>query len=320
LSVNSAKLDNALNGKIDGVTLDDVRRLFSLDGQSTNGNIDFILANRDTKETTTGYQVDITAAAERAEITATNSLAASTVVDNSNDTLTITIDGTLSGSLTLSAGTYTQQQLADHLEAVINANQELAGRSVSVTLDGDRLKIASALYGGSSEVTIGGGTALGTLGFTGSETNLGQDVAGKFIVDGVDEGATGTGRLLVGNEGNANTAGLQVGVSLTSSQVQAGSDATLTVTRGLASRLDLTLRSLLDPITGRVKTVNDGFTREVDEIQKTIDRQTELFELRQQNLIEQFVALESAIGELQSVGNSLAVQLSGLIALQNRTA
>ena len=90
----------------------------------------------------------------------------------------------------------------------------------------DKLTIQSDAYGSVSEIAITGGSAAAALGFAGTETSTGTDVIGKFIIDGVEELATGTGRLLQGQSGNANTDGLQIRVTLTTSQVVAGVDGT----------------------------------------------------------------------------------------------
>ena len=313
LSVDTSKLDAALAGNVDGTTLNDIHRLFALDGITDNGGVTFVLGSTRTKES--AYQVDIRQAAERASIAATNELAASTVVDASNDTFTITVDGKLSETLTLTHGTYTRQQLADHLESVINSESSLAGRQVSVSLSNNRLVVTSDVFGSSSQVAIGTGNALAALGFDGTEQDTGQDVVGAYLVDGVEETATGTGRLLIGTAENENTADLQVRVTLTQSQVQSGADANLTVTRGIAARLDQILSSVLDPVTGRIKAINDSFDGEIESIEASIERQNEFFEAQQQSLVAQFVALESTISELQSTGNFLAAQLAAIGSL-----
>src|SRR4029079_6556267 len=101
----------------------------------------------------------------------------------------------------------------------------------------------------------------------------GLDVAGSFLVNGETEAAIGRGRVLTGNTDNTNTADLPCRVALTSSQVVTGPEASLTVTRGVASRLDQVLGKLLDSTTGRVKQVEDSFDDQADDIQKVIDRQ-----------------------------------------------
>lgn len=159
---------------------------------------------------------------------------------------------------------------------------------------------------------------MAELGFDGSETDLGQDVAGSFLVNGVSEAAIGNGQRLVGNGENENTADLQVRVGLTSSQVQPGADANLTITRGIAARLEQVLNSLFDTGNGRIKAVNDSFDEQVEDIQATIERQTALFDARQEALLAEFIALETAVSQLQSTGSFLSAQLSAFSQLAPR--
>lgn len=311
LDVNTAKLNDALSGNTAGVSFDDVRRLFALAGKSTNGGVQFVVGGVRTKSSTGAYQVDISQAAERATLASATSVAASTIINDSNNSLVVSVDGKTSSTITLTSGTYTRLALAQELEAQINANSDLIGRRVSVSLDpaGDRLLMTSQTYGLASNVTINSGTVLAALGFAGGESDQGQDVVGKFVVDGVDETAVGTGQFLVGDSNNANTADLQVRVTLGAAQIVAGPEASVSVTRGIASTLDVVLSGLLDPVTGRLKNVDDGFQANVDDIEKSIKRQNDLIELRRQSLIQQFAALESTVSQLKTTGDFLAAQL-----------
>ena len=315
LDINSAKLDDALNGRIDGITSKDLSRLFALDGQSTNTGVQFIIGGSNTKATTAGYEIDISQAAERASTTATNALAATTVIDSSNNTFSITIDGTQSSDLVIADGSYTRSELAQLVQSVIEADAELSGREVSVTLNSDKLQITSQRYGADSEVAIGTGNALTSLGFDGTESALGKNVVGNFIVDGVAETAVGSGQFLIGDSGNANTAGLQVRVTLTSADVQPGAEAVLTVSRGVASRLGQILENFLDPVTGKIKAINEGFDDRIQSVEDSITRQNEALQLRQEALSREFIALETAISQLQSTGNFLTSQLASLSSL-----
>jgi flagellar hook-associated protein 2 len=319
LELNQSKLDDALAGRTPGVSISDVRRLFALSGQSTHGSIQFVTGSTRTKESATPYQIDISQVAERATITATNALAASTVIDGSNNTLTIVLDGKLSGNITLASGTYTQSALAQELQAQINANSALTGQRVSVIFDTDRLTITSDSYGLASEVKVVSGTALTALGLAGSESDKGQDVVGNFIVNGAVETAVGTGQFLMGTVSNANTADLQVRVSLTASQIIEGAEASLTVTRGVASRLDAVLNRMLDPVTGRLKTINEGFQDKIEDLDETIKKQNEMLESKQQTLLRQFIAMESLVSQLKSTGEFLSAQLASFTNSFNRS-
>jgi flagellar hook-associated protein 2 len=301
-----------IDGRVDGVTSDDVRRLFALDGQSTNGSVQFVIGSSRTGSPKSPVQIDITQAAEHAAITAGSSVASSVTIDATNDTLSIRLDGASATDIKIAQGTYTAQELATQVETAINATSSLGGRAVSVGLSGGALTVRSESYGTTSEIAVSGGTALASLGFAGTESDFGVDVAGSFIVDGVTETAKGRGRLLVGDLENKNTADLQVRVSLSASQVQPGVDAELNVTRGIASSLDQVLGRVLDPTTGRMKTINDGFDDTIKTLQTAIDRQNDFFEKQQAKLIDEFTTLESTVGQLQQTAQYISAQLTSI--------
>jgi len=318
LTLDQGKLDNALTGKVAGVTLEDVRRLFALTGSSTQSGIQFVTASNKTKASVAPYQVVVTQAADQAKVQAANPLAASTVINGTNNSLTLQVDGLAAITVTLADGTYSRLALAQELQTRINASANLAGRNVTVGLDSDRLVVTSNTYGSSSQVAISGGTALASLGFLGTEIDAGQDVVGHFLVNGQIELATATGQTLLGVSNNANTADLQVRVTLTPTQVGAGITADLTVTRGIASNLDLSLSQLLDPVTGRMKSINEGFQNRVDGIKDTIDRQNLTAQRRRDALLRQFVSLETTISQLQNLGNYLSTQFAQINSIYSQ--
>ena len=311
LVLDKSKLETALSGGIDGVTSADIRKLFALGADSTNSGISFVLGSSRTKASTTGYQVDISQAAEQAKITAGTALAASTVITTANRTLELKLDGQ-TATVSLSEGAYTQQELADHLESIINASADLPARDVKVSLTGGALQLTSTSYGTSSGLTIVSGTSLTDLGLTAGLTDTGRDVVGSFIVNGETEVAVGRGRLLSGDPENDNTADLQLQVTLTPAQILAGPEGTVTVSRGLASMLDQMLGELLHTEDGLLTSVDDGFDAQLRNMQTTIDRQKASFDRQQESLIRQFTALESAISQMQSTSSYLGAQLANL--------
>ncbi len=314
LTLNSSRLEDVLSGRDPAIGIADARRIFGLDAVSTNPSVRFILGSTRTQASTTPYGINVTRAAEQASLTAGNTLAASTTIDGTSDTLDLTVDGA-SISVTLAHGDYTRTELADLVHGAVNAHPDLIGRGVLVNLEGDALHVTSESYGTASSLNISGGTALAALGFTGGESDVGVDVAGEFIVDGVSEAATGKGRLLVGGIDNKNTADLQVQVSLSAGQLGAGNEAELSVTKGVGGKLDALLNKVLSADTGRLAAINDRYTQELDSLGTTIDRQNALFEKQQERLISQFVALESALAGLQSTSSLLGSQLASLTSL-----
>ena len=316
LVLDKSKLERALSGNVEGVDAEDVKKLFAFGGESTSSGISFVLGSSRTKAPTGGVGVNISQAAEQATVTGATALGASTVITAANRTLQLTLDGK-TATVSLSEGTYTAQQLADHLESVINDSAELPGRTVKVGLSGGSLQLTSATYGTSSGLTIVDGTSVTDLGLTAGQKDNGRDVVGNFVVNGKTEVAVGRGRILSGDPDNENTADLQLSVTLSPGQVIAGVEGTVTVSRGLASSLDQALGQLLNSETGILTAADDGYDKQVESVQKSIDRQKTLFDLQEASIRKQFQALESAISQMNATSSYLGGQLSSLPKLSS---
>lgn len=310
LAINVSELSQALEGEVEGIDPSDIGRLFGLSGVSDNAGVEFLLGSSETQESTSGYQVDITQAAERGSVTATSSLASSIVIDASNNQFEFSLDGSESQTIELGSGTYTQQQLADHLAARINNSPDLRGAEVSVALDGGALQITSERFGSDSKVEELAGTALAALGFDGSEAGAGKDVAGFFVVDGVVEAATGSGRLLIGDGENENTADLQMRITLGASQVVDGIESNLTISRGITSKLDQYFADITEDEIGTMAVINEDFDLRIESIESSIARVNSISEAKTQYLIEQFTVLERTLSDLQSTSSFLTSQLA----------
>ncbi len=310
LEINTARVTSALKGDVEGVTEADVRRLFALDGQSSNPAFSFILGSTKTQASTTPYDVEITQAATRAELTAGTSLVASTVIDGTNDSLSLTINGQTTGQLALTHGTYTRSQLATLLRSTIQAAPQSAGTDVRASLSGDQLQLSTGAFGRDARIVLGSGTAWSALGWTGTESSQGTDVAGYFQVAGQRENAVGRGQILTGSTSNANTADLQLRVKLGTSDLGPASESQFTVTRGVAARLEQVLADAVAPEGGALQSADDSFTEELARIQSQLDRQNAIIETQRTRLLRQFQAMETALGQLQSVSNLLGQQFT----------
>ena len=310
LEVDNARVTSALQGDVDGVTEADIRRLFSLDGQSSNPGFSFILGSAKTQASTTPYEVEITQAATRAEMTAGTSLAASTVIDGTNDSLSLTINGQSTGDLALTHGTYTRSQLATLLRSTIQAAPHSTGTDVRVTLSGDQLQLATGTIGRDARIELGSGSAWSSLGWAGTESSQGTDVAGYFLVAGQRENAVGRGQILTGSATNAQTADLQLRVTLGPGDLGPASESQITVTRGVAARLEQVLADAVAPDGGPLQSADDSLSEELKRIQSQLDRQNAVVETQRTRLLRQFQAMETALGQLQSVSGLLGQQLS----------
>ncbi|MDB5307470.1 MAG: fliD [Gemmataceae bacterium] len=302
LTFDSTKLTQALSGQ-GGVAPADLKRLFALSGTSDNPGVGFVIGTDKTKPTVgTPYQVQVTAPATRAVVIAAGPPPQPITVSPPNTTLQLQLDGLASSTITLPPGTYTPAQAAILLQQAINTNAVLNGHQVAVGLSGTgALQITSHAYGSSSKVAVTGGTALSALGFVGTETATGTNVAGSFVVNGQTELAAGTGQVLAGAIGNANTDGLQV-----RSTLSAPGTAGLTVSQGLASRLNQVLNKYLDPTNGRLKAINDGYLQQTKDITTTITKQNALLQTKTADLQSQFAAMETAVNNLKNVQTQLS--------------
>ncbi len=313
LELDKSRLEDALAGNIDGIDPSDIRNLFGLNASSTNQGIEYLTGSDLTAATGEPIQVELLQAAEQATVTATSTIANSVVIDSSNNTFTISVDGQESETLTLAEGTYTQVELAELVQNAINDSEELGNRNVTVGVENDALTISTESYGLDSEISSISGNAAAALGFDGTESDNGVDVVGQFIVNGQVETAVGNGRVLIGESENENTADLQVIVTLTPDQIDlSGPEGELRVTRGITSQLDQYLNDVLDSEDGTLKIINDEFDAQIESIDASIERINEITEARRQSLIAEFTALESILADLQNTGNILSSQLVGL--------
>jgi flagellar hook-associated protein 3 FlgL len=101
-----------------------------------------------------------------------------TITGGVTDTLKVSVDGVASGTVTLTSGSYaTGTALAAQIQTQINADATLAaaGKAVTVSFDTDHLVVTSNASGGSSGVTVTGGSARNVLGLNGGTTATGAD-------------------------------------------------------------------------------------------------------------------------------------------------
>jgi flagellar hook-associated protein 2 len=239
-----------------------------------------------------------------------------TQVTAGHNSFTLTANGQPAATITLPLQTYsTAQAVVQALQAQINGNSQVGGLQIGVGLVGGVLTFTSGGYGSSATIGVSG---AGFLGFNSAKNAQGQDVAGTFVVGGHTESATGSGQVLTGNSGNANTDGLAVRVPLLGSHLNADPtvpEASLTVTRGLASQLGDALDGLLDVQTGQLQTIDQNFQDQIGNYQKTIDQLTQEYTTRQDQLTQEFTQLETTVSNLKNAGGFLSAQTAALQSL-----
>jgi flagellar hook-associated protein 2 len=305
LSLDSTKLTDALKA-----SSKDVAALFGRQGSSTNALVSY---SSSTAATTSGdWHVDVTTAATRAAATATNPPAVSTVIDATNDSFTVKIDGTASGTLKLAQGTYTPAQLATLVQNTINGSTALTskGMSIAATLDAGNLKIESQAYGSASAVAEVTGTALSALGFAGAESGAGTDVTGTLVLNGTSYTATGSGQTLNGPTGSP-AEGLSIKFIGTAAQVAAGEDAVLAVTEGHAAQLARFAEKTLGA-KGVVSTRTDGLNASIKDIGSRKDVLNGRMDRIEKQLRAQYVALDSLMSRMNTTSSFLTQQLAAI--------
>ena len=320
LTIDQAALQAALDG-----SPDDVATIFKTTGASTNSKISLVSSSSSSKETTIGYDVDITQAATRGKLTGTSiadPAVTPLVIDSTNNQLIVDINGTTSGILELTQKTYASgAELAQEIQSKISQDDYLDGKTVSVRFVDQGatgyFEITSGLYGATSSVSIGepANNAATVLGLTGGTASAGTDVAGTIG----GEAATGSGQFLTGNSSNANTANLKLRVTLSAAELVDGAEGTLTLTKGVGAKVTDLLKNVTDGVDGLLAAKQKTAQTQIDDATERIAEMEKTFETRRQRLVDKFTAMEKTLAVMQQQSSYLGLQLNALTNQNNST-
>lgn len=311
---NSSALDDALLNN-----LDDVIKLFGNSGSTTSTQIEFISANAQTKAGSK-FDVDITQIATQGKlqgVSIVDPAATPLILTSSNNRLKFTISGVISDEIILTQKTYSSgTELADEIQRKLNADAKVGTRGATVewvdTGSGNGLlRLTTSQYGKAASITLitsVGNSAFAALGLATGESTDGQDVAGT--ING--ESATGLGLFLTGDDDNANTDGLKLKITLTSTQLVGGAEATVTVAKGVASKLNELVDSFTKSGTGLMDSRIKAVQGQVDLLGKRIEEFDARLERRRDRLFKQFLEMELALGNFQIQSQFLDRQLAML--------
>jgi flagellar hook-associated protein 2 len=292
LAFDSSKLTAALESDPDGV-----EAVFTVLGRPDNAGVSYFDS---TSNTVSGkYAVNITQAASNGVLNS-GPIGSFTVATGSNDTFKLSLDGTTSGQITLTAGTYTGATLATEMQSRINGDAAIKGQTARVQVDFDsannRFVFTSDTFGVESKVAITETTA-GTLGLNVATGTDGTDVAGT--IGGTL--AEGKGQFLTG----ANGLKLLIDGDLT------GSLGTVAFSRGLMEELDLVLGGLLDG-DGTLKAKTEGLQKSLEQIgDERLDLNERMFKY-EERLLSRFNAMDAMLANLQGTSSFLTQQLASL--------
>jgi flagellar hook-associated protein 2 len=226
-------------------------------------------------------------------------------IGSSNDTFSITVDGTASGDITLSNQEYTSlASLVSELQTKINADTSLraAGKGATVSSVDGKLKIASNTPGSSSTVTLSNGTGdstLTALGLNAATAAVGTDLVGT--INGV--AGVASGNVLSGAAGS-DSVGLSVAVRSTSG-------GTVSISQGVIDQLDKLLTSLLgtdDALNSRITSLEARIT-DIEDERAALEVKLAATEAR---FRREFNSLDALVNQLTSTGSFVSAQLANI--------
>ena len=313
LSIDEGRLRDALENDFESVA-----NLFRPSASFDADGVEWLSAPLGVDLEDLRVDVEITSAATRAVLRGDPiEVGSGLTIDATNDSFRISIDGSLSETLTIAHGTYTDgDALAAAIADAIEGSDDLGLRDARVSFEDEggglgRIVLSSTKYGSAATLTLqnaGSNFAadLGLSSLTG-QTAAGTDVVGT--INGV--AADGTGQILAVPDGE-DLAGLTFRVTLTDADVPGTRVASFA--QGIGRAASTRLLSLTDAADGTLSRVGSSLQKLIDRIDHDIDRQTELLELRRVRLMRRYARLESVLGQLQSQGNFIDAQLQSLRA------
>lgn len=299
--------------------IDAIVKLFTTSGESSNGKVSFLSATEETRASSNGYEVVITRAAENGYFQGgliSDPTVTPIVIDSHNRNLKFIVDGVASDDIVLDEGTYNNfSDLTEELQAKIDADARIGSMGVTVeyvdTGDEGYFKISSASYGSGSVVSIDSSltnTGYTILGLANGQSKNGRDVAGT--ING--EAATGAGQILTGNADSSTVAGLKLKVELTPQDLVTTNSATVSILKGVATRVWDLSESLTKTVDGAIARRTKALQNQITDIEERVADLDEQIELKRQRLLAKFVDLEETLSELDSQSQFLQAQLANI--------
>ncbi len=311
---NSSRLETALREN-----LDDVIKMFTDAGNSSNAQIEFISA---TSQTVAGqsYDINITQAPTHGGYRGagmTDPATASITLDATNNRLKLKIDAIVSDEIALDQKEYTTYaELVLELQNKIDNDDKIGSLGVEVkwvdTGSGSGyLEFVSPNYGETSKIELISSipnTAYSVLGLATGNQIKGKNVAGT--ING--EAATGNGVLLTGDDDNKTTAGLRLKVLIDEASVGDGAEGTIYVTKGVASQLNDLVKSYTASKDGILDRRISSFQAQIDYLATRVEQNDKYLSLRRDSLTKQYYEMELALGRLNSQSSFLTSQLDNM--------
>ncbi len=237
----------------------------------------------------------------------------------------ITISGKARDGITNISGLYTINNVTtDTVDGLLTAIQTAysdQGTTVDVFIRDGKIYVEDTTTGSSAiELTLAHATIEGLDLGTFTETTerdmdiglINGTVTGLDVVGTIDgEDATGSGRVLTGDDGNTNTDGLSIRCTGTANDTDVG---TITLTLGVAELFERALYNITDSIDGYAAFKQDSLQNRIEDFEDQIEQMEAFLDRKTETLINRFVAMEMALSSIQNQSNWLAGQLNASLS------
>jgi len=248
-----------------------------------------------------------------------------TIADNSTvqDFLN-TLESEFNGEITATVDSDGKIVITDNLSGNSNLSLSISGdvdvgAFGSTVLGRNRIGVTASSVDGKLQLEhdeYGSSYGFGVTASANDYTDIGtHQESGGHDVAGTINGqlADGSGQYLTGADDAGDTEGLRLKVKLTDTDVANNTArGTVTLTQGIAERLNRLLDSFVDGIDGQIKRRLDGFESQYDRTQDQVDKIERRLIQVEDRYKTQFLAMEKAMAEIQAQTAFLESQLASL--------
>ena len=287
-----------------------VGSLFAANAIFTDSLVSFNKSTADTLEGT--YNLTINTAAAKANITGGVVGGVGVTIDGTNNTFKVKVNGEESLDLVLTAGVYTEADLAKEIARVVNNDTSVAtAGKVFVEYDGvaNTFAMTSEKYGSASKLEFVSGNFLtsGVAGFAVTAETTGQDVQGFLEKGGTSYIFAGTGQDVTIN---SVLDGSPKGLEFTVEGGALGARGSLEFNRGYADRLGILFDQFMDKDSGIIGTRVSGINDRLSDIEVQKEKVDARFDKLEFKYRLQFGSLQAILANMNSTRQSLAASLA----------
>ena len=290
-------------------SLQDVSRLFIGIGVPTNTAIEFVSKTSDTQAGT--YGIVVNTAPTRATVLGAHTVPAAGITLAETISVSLFSDATTAGNTPVTAQIIAAA--GSTVNDIVNAlNSEFATEKMDVSASNNNgtLQIRTTNYGDDYKVQV-----LSNVPDAADQSGIGTTVLETQGVDivGTLNGFTakGVGAVLTSTSGFGDK-----GLSIKAEVSTTGSFGTITVSSGIADRMEIVLEAAVNTDSGTIKIRQDGISDSLEDLDADIATKAAAVALFEQRTLEKFQRLEVLLGALQSQSQALTSTLLGLANLQ----